>query len=133
MSTIRTNSSRRVSLDHFEPSLSDDPQAQKKLRASLELIDYTAFAANREVLAGMIGEPDAAAFQRLAVATALAHGRWLAESLSLAGLPPEVHGARAQKLGELRRAYEELSGAYEALREAVERGLIRFTAPAMQR
>ncbi len=50
-------SSYRVSLDHFEPQETTDPQAQRRLRGQLEQIDYTAFAANKEALSRRWGRP----------------------------------------------------------------------------
>lgn len=124
MSIMRTNSTRR--LDHFEPEDNDDPQVQKKRRGQLEQIDYSAYAANREVLSHMLGAADAAGFQRLAVAAAHARGMWLAESLrlshSLQGLSP----AEIAKLAHLRNAYVELTEAYEGLRRLVERGHVPY-------
>lgn len=126
MSTTRTNSTRR--LDHFEPEDNDDPQVQKKRRGHLEQIDYSAYAANREVLGHMLGAADAASFQRLAVAASHARGMWLAEALrlshSLSGLSPTEAG----KLVHLRSVYEELTEAYEGLRRLVERGHVAFRA-----
>ena len=69
MSLIRTNSVRRTS-DHFEPEMSDDPHVQKRVRAQLEQMDYTAFAANREAVSHDVGPLDPARIQRLAVAAA---------------------------------------------------------------
>src|SRR4051794_13764149 len=124
MSTTRTSNTRR--LDHFEPEDSDDPQVQKRRRGQLEQIDYSAYAANREVLGHMLGTADAAAFQRLAVAAAHARGMWLSEAVRLShalhGLPP----AEIVKLAQLRTAYEELTEAYEGLRRLVERGHVAF-------
>ena len=124
MSTTRTSNTRR--LDHFEPEENDDPQTQKKRRGQLEQIDYSAYAANREVLGHMLGAADAASFQRLAVAASHASGMWLAEALrlshSLQGLSP----AEAAKLVHLRTVYDELAEAYEGLRRLVERGHVAF-------
>ena len=50
MSVTRT-STVRSALDHFQPELNDDPQAQRRLRGQLEQIDYTAFTANRDAIA----------------------------------------------------------------------------------
>ncbi len=124
MSTTRTSNTRR--LDHFEPEDNDDPQVQKRRRGQLEQIDYSAYAANREVLTHMLGALDAAGFQRLAVAASHARGLWLSEALrlshSLQGLSP----ADSAKLVHLRTVYEELTEAYEGLRRLVERGHVTF-------
>lgn len=121
MSTTRTASVRRLN-DHFEPEVSD-PIDQRRLRGQLEQIDYTAFAANREALAQILGPADAAGFQRLAVAAAMARARWVKEALVIA----ESGVADAQsieRLAGLRASFEELSGAYEGLRRMVERGYL---------
>lgn len=124
MST-RTNSYRRNVMDHFEPDVSDDPQAQRKLRGQLEQIDYTAFTANRDIIAQGLGAADAAKFQRLAVAAAVARTRWVSTALAV-GSPQGMTGEQTRQLTELRSAYEELSEAYEALRRMVERGYLTF-------
>lgn len=131
MSSIMTSSTRR-SRDHFEPSDSD-PQEQRRLRGHLEQIDYTAFVSNREVIPQVLGlgqsHTEPAAFQRLAVSTASARARWIAEALKLSEAGQAVGAAEAQKLAGMRAAYEELSEAYEGLRELVERGYLPYRAP----
>ncbi len=64
----RLSSFKRQAHDHFEPQDDSDPTAQRRLRGQLEQIDYTAFASNREVIGAVLGQADAAKFQRLAVA-----------------------------------------------------------------
>ena len=76
---MQTGSYRRQR-DHFEPQ-DIDPQEQRKLRGLLEQIDYSAFVANREVLGQMVPGLDPSAFQRLAVMTATARGKWVSEGL----------------------------------------------------
>jgi long-subunit acyl-CoA synthetase (AMP-forming) len=115
-------------MDHFEPDVSDDPQAQKRLRGQLEHIDYTAFASNREVIAQSLGHADAAKFQRMAIAAALARARWVSAALAASGTQPLTAEQTAQ-LTQLRSAYEELAEAYEALRRMVERGYLSFRGP----
>ncbi len=126
MST-RTQSYRRAALDHFEPEVSDDPQVQRKLRGYLEQIDYTAFASNREVIGQILGQADAARFQRLAIASATARARWVAAALTAADASQAPSTADIARLADQRAAYEELSEAYEALRRMVERGYLAFT------
>ena len=82
MTMTRTATIRRA-MDHFEPEADSDPQAQRRLRGYLEQIDYTAYAANLAVLAPVVGEVDAARFQRLAVAAAQARAQWAAEALAM--------------------------------------------------
>lgn len=127
MSITRTNQAR--SLDHFQPEESDDPQVQKRRRAHLDQIDYAAYAANKEVLAQMLGTVDAAHFQRLAVSVSHARGQWLGEAIRLSHAP-SLAPAEAQKLAALRTLYEELSEAYEGLRRLIERGHVHYRAPA---
>jgi hypothetical protein len=123
--STRTNSFRRNVMDHFEPDVSDDPQAQRKLRGQLEQIDYTAFTANRDVIAQGMGSADAAQFQRLAVAAAVARTRWVSTALAM-GSPQGMSAEQTQHLTDLRCAYEELAEAYEALRRMVERGYLTY-------
>ena len=120
MSTIQTSSYRRPR-DHFEPQ-DTDPHEQRRLRGLLEKIDYSAFVANREVIGQMLPKLDASMFQKLAVLTATARAKWVAESLrqSESGAPSTPD--QIARLTSARAAYEELAEAYEGLRRMVERG-----------
>jgi hypothetical protein len=120
MSTIQTSSYRRQR-DHFEPQ-DADPQEQRRVRGLLEQIDYAAFIANREVIGQMLPKLDAAAFQRLAVMTATARAKWVAESLRQADSGAPSTPDQIARLSSARNAYEELAEAYEGLRRMVERG-----------
>ncbi len=122
MSTIQTASYRRQR-DHFEPQ-DADPQEQRRLRGLLEQIDYSAFIANREIIGQMLPKLDAAAFQKLAILTATARGKWVAESLrqSESGAPSTPD--QIARLTSARTAYEELAEVYEGLRRMVERGYV---------
>lgn len=122
MSTVQTNSYRR-SRDHFEPQ-DIDPHEQRKLRGQLEQIDYAAFVSNREVVGQMLGSADAASFQKLAVLTATARAKWVAEALRLAHSGSPVTPDQAARLTAHRSAYEELAEAYEGLRRMIERGYL---------
>ena len=122
MSTIATNSTRR-SRDHFEPQDSD-PQEQRRLRGMLEQIDYTAFVANREILGQALSRVNAGSFQKLAVLTAQARARWVADSVRLAESGSPSTADQIARLTSFRTAYEELAEAYEALRRMVERGYV---------
>lgn len=122
MSTVQTNSYRRQR-DHFEPQDSD-PHEQRKLRGQLELIDYAAFVSNREVVGQMLGGADAGAFQKLAVLTATARAKWVAEALRLAHSGSPVTPDQTARLTAHRTAYEELAEAYEGLRRMIERGYL---------
>jgi len=122
MSTIQTSSYRRQR-DHFEPQ-DADPHEQRRLRGLLEQIDYSAFVANREVIGQMLPKLDASMFQRLAVLTATARAKWVAEGLrqSESGAPSTPD--QIARLASARTAYEELAEAYEGLRRMVERGYV---------
>jgi hypothetical protein len=128
MSSIMT-AGYRSRRDHFEPS-DQDPQEQRRLRGHLEQIDYAAFVSNREVIPQVLGlganHTEADAFQRLAVASATARARWIAEALRLSEAGQAVGVAETQKLAGMRAAYEELSEAYEGLRRMVERGYLPY-------
>ena len=125
MSVTRTSSVRRSS-DHFEPEAPLDPQAQRRLRGHIEQIDYTAYASNREVIGQVLGQADAAKFQKLAVGAALARAQWVAEALALTETPHPLSAEQTAKLARMRAAYEELTEAYEGLRRLVERGYLSF-------
>lgn len=127
MSTIQTNSYRRQR-DHFEPQ-DTDPQEQRRLRGLLEQIDYSAFIANREVIGQMLPTLDPAVFQRLAVLTATARGKWVAEALRLSDSGAPATPDQVARLTSTRTAYEELAEAYEGLRRMVERGYAAIKAP----
>ena len=122
MSTVQTNSYRRQR-DHFEPQDSD-PQEQRRLRGQLEQIDYAAFISTREVVGQMLGAADVASFQKLAVVTATARAKWVAEALRLAHSGSPVTPDQTARLTAHRAAYEELAEAYEGLRRMIERGYL---------
>lgn len=124
--TILTSSYRRQN-DHFEPQ-DTDPQEQRKLRGQLEQIDYAAFVANRELIGQTLSRVDAGTFQRLAVTTATARARWVAEALRLAESGSPVTPDLTARLTAYRTAYEELAEAYEGLRRMVERGYLPLKA-----
>ena len=121
--------SYRSRRDHFEPS-DNDPQEQRRLRGHLEQIDYTAFVSNREVIPQVLGlganHTEPTAFQRLAVAAATARARWIAEALKMTETGMAISPQDAQRLADMRAAYEELSEAYEGLRRMVERGYLPY-------
>ncbi len=102
---------------------------QRRLRGQLEQIDYTAFASNREVIGAVLGQADAAKFQRLAVAAAHARAMWIKAALAMtetgAGLDPR----QTEKLSQLRANYEELTEVYEGMRRMVERGYLAYASP----
>jgi hypothetical protein len=118
--------SRRLVADHFEPGEDVDAKAQRQLRGHLEQIDYTAYAANRKVMSAALGGAETQQFERLALATAYARAKWVATALAVTdrGAPPS--NADVETLANLRRGYEELSEAYDALRRMVERGYMTY-------
>jgi hypothetical protein len=126
MSLIRTNTVRR-SHDHFEPEVSDDPQVQRRVRAQIEQMDYTAFAANREAVGHDLGVLDPAQVQRLAIAAAHARANWVSKALAISENATLPSPNLIDDLAHARSAFEELSSAYEGVRRMVERGYITFT------
>ena len=120
--------SRRLVGDHFEPDEASDAKAQRTLRGHLEEIDYTAYAANLKVMGAALGHADAQKFQRLGMAAAYARARWVATGLAVteSGQPPT--GEDIETLVALRRAYEELTEVYDAMRRLVERGYLPYPA-----
>lgn len=128
MASIMTSNYRRNALDHFEPEPDTDPQAQRRLRGLLEQIDYTAYAANREVLGAMLGTTGLARFQHMAIAAATARARWIKEAMTLASSGQALSAEQTARLTALRASYEELTEAYQAMRRMVERGYLNFEA-----
>jgi hypothetical protein len=125
MSSTVTSSTRRRGLDHFEPE-DVDPQTQRRLRGTLEQIDYTAFASNKALIGQTLSHVDATRFQHMAVATAQARAQWVAAAVAMTETPRIPSHEQVIKLAQMRMAYEELVEAYEALRRMVERGYITF-------
>ena len=103
MSSIVSSSSFGRS-ERFEPEPALDPAEQRKLRGHLEQIDYAAFAANRTVVGQSLGRVDLSTFN-------LSHDQ-------------------VTQLGVLRRTFEELTEAYDAMRRMVERGYLGYTPKA---
>src|SRR5581483_8571242 len=99
MTVTRTNTIWRGS-DHFEPDAGLDPQAQKRLRGALEQIDYIAYATSKEVAAAALESAEA-------------------------GQP--LTAREVDELVAHRRAFEEATEVYEALRHLVERGYLPYT------
>jgi hypothetical protein len=121
-----TSSTRRTG-DHFEPT-DTDPQVQRRLRGYLEQIDYTAYASNKAVLGAIVPNAEAGRFQRLAVATATARAKWVAEAAAMTDASASLSEAQVARLAHLRSAYEELAAVYEATRRLVERGYVAYRA-----
>jgi hypothetical protein len=128
MSSIVSSSSGRRGQEHFVPEVELDPQEQRRLRGHLEQVDYAAFAANRAVVGKLLGQADLARFERMAIAAAHARALWVAAALALTESGQSPTSSQIAQLHALRRTYEELTEAYEALRRMVERGYLRFQA-----
>jgi len=126
--TIASNY-RRAAHEHFEPGDDLDPHAQRRLRGHLEQIDYTAYAANREVVGATLGATDAQKFQKLGVAAAQARARWVATALAASESGQPLSHETIEKIAHLRMAFEELTEVYDAMRRMVERGYLAFAAP----
>lgn len=114
--------------DHFEPEADIDPAEQRKMRGQLERIDYTAYAANREIISRTLAQTDLESFKRLALAAAQARARWVGIAVMLAETTPSPSPTQIEQLGVARRAFEELSEAYEGMRRMVERGYLPMRA-----
>jgi len=127
MSTSRTSMWRTVG-DHFEPDDGADPKAQRQLRAHLEKIDYTAYAANKTVMAAALGRIDLPKFERLALATAKCRARWVAAGVAVGEAGQTPTAVQVQELAQMRTAYEELTEVYNAMRRMVERGYLAHSA-----
>lgn len=125
MSIIRTQSSRNNG-DHFEPDDASDPHVQRALRAALEQIDYTAYAANREVMRKGFPGATAQDFNSLGMAAAKARSLWVAAAVALSRDGKLPDAGQIAELARLRIAYDELSEAYEAMRRMVARGYITY-------
>jgi hypothetical protein len=125
MSTIVSNASRSRS-EHFEPEPALDPSEQRRLRGHLEQIDYAAYAANRAVVGQAIGRTELQKFERLAVATAHARSKWVAAAVQMTESASALTPDQTTQLGLLRRSFEELSEAYDAMRRMVERGYLGY-------
>jgi len=112
--------------DHFEPEAALDPAEQRALRGHLEQIDYTVYAANKEVVARTLHAADPEKFQKLALAAAEARAQWIAAALRVSEHGHAPTPQQAEHLQHLRAAYEELTAAYEGLRRLVERGHLPY-------
>ncbi len=119
--------------EHFEPDEAADPKAQRQLRGQLEEIDFAAYAANRKVLAAALGELDVSKFQRLGLAAAQARAGWIATALVATEGGQAPSHEEIERLARLRRTFEELTEAYDAMRRMVERGYLAYAAPRPQR
>jgi hypothetical protein len=126
MSAIVSNSIRNRGMDHFEPEAALDPQQQRKMRGHLEQIDYTAYAANLEIVGKTLGGVDLGKFQRVAIAAAHARAKWVAAAMAMTEQTPTLSPDQVAQLALCRKAYEELTEAYETMRRMVERGYLAY-------
>lgn len=127
MSVTRTGGFRR-SHDHFEPETDSDPHTHRRMRGLLEQIDYTAYAANKELVGQALGQGDIRKFQRMAIACAQARAVWVAQALAASASGGKLSSADLAQLTHLRTTFEELTEAYEAMRRMVERGYLTMPA-----
>jgi hypothetical protein len=111
--------------DHFEPDADIDAKAQRHLRGHLEQIDYTAYDANRKMLAAL-GKADSGKFERLATAAAIARAQWMAAALAASDGAHPASADQIALIAQHRAAYEELTEAFGALRRLVERGYLAY-------
>ena len=130
MSSIMSTSARAISSEHFEPEAALGPQEARKLRGHLEQIDYAAFAANREVVGQVLGRVDLGTFQRMAVAAAHARSKWVSAAAAMTDKAHALTPDQVAQLGILRKTYDELTEAYEAMRRMVERGYLGYQPKA---
>ncbi len=84
-------------------------------------------------MSAALGHVDAPKFQRLAIAAAYARARWVATGLAVTegGRPPTKQ--EVDTLADQRRAYEELTEVYDAMRRMVERGYLPYADPQAQK
>ena len=126
MSTYSALKNGRVSSEHFVPSNEGDHKDQSKLRGALERIDYTAFAANCEVLSTEIGPTSVQKFERIALFAARARAAWVKAVLASTEGGKKLTQDQIAELAQSRMAYEELTAAYDAMRRMVERGYLTY-------
>lgn len=126
MATV-SSVSRQRGQDHFHPEAELSPESARRMRGYLERIDYAAYAANRDMFLKTIGQVDSAAFQQIAAAAAHARADWLASAVAVTRDGAHPSGDDVARLSAKRRAYDELSEAYEGMRRAVERGYLRYS------
>jgi len=126
MATV-SSVTRQRGQDHFHPEAELSPESARRMRGYLERIDYAAYAANRDMVLKTIGQVDFATFQQLAAAAAHARADWLASAIAITRSGANPNGEDVARMGAKRRAFEELSEAYEGMRRAVERGYLRYS------
>jgi hypothetical protein len=135
MSSTKVTAGRgRAIGDYFEPDeAGGDAKLQRQLRGHLEEIDYAAYAANRQIIGGAIGNADKAQFERLGLAAAQARARWIATALAMTESAQPASPEQIEKLRQSRLAFEELTEVYDALRRTVERGYLTYTTSQTQK
>ncbi len=112
--------------DHFEPDEEVDAKVQRQLRGHLEQIDYTAYVANRTSVRAL-GRADSQKFERLARSAALARTRWMAAALAACDGDHPPSAEQLEQIAQHRKAFEELTEVYGALRRLVERGYLAYS------
>jgi len=130
MPIIKTSTSYRSALDHFEPEPSLDASEQRKLRGHLEQIDYTAYDADVKVLRKAIGEISVTRMKSLALSVARARAEWVQTALVLGDAGRAPSSEETERLSERRAAFEEMRDAYEGVRRMIERGYLAYNPAA---
>jgi len=77
-----------------------------------------------------LATPISTASSGLAISAAHARARWAAASMALSQKAEAPSAQEIDQLAALRRAYEELTEAYEGLRRMVERGYLPYRPKA---
>lgn len=109
-----------------------DHQAQMRLKGNLQQIDYSIFAANREVFHRAVPELDHQTMIRFAVVVSELRAAYVTRGLALSATG---HVPTEQEIAELalaRHRYEEMEAAFRATRRLIERGYSKV-APAKLR
>ncbi len=99
-----------------------DHHAQMRLKGNLQQIDYSIFAANREVFHKVVPELDQQTMIRFAVVVSELRAAYVSRALALSA---SGHPPTEQEIGELalaRQRFEEMEAAFRATRRLIERG-----------
>lgn len=108
--------------DVYEAPEMLDHHAQIRLKGNLQQIDYSIFAANREVFHRAIPELDRQTMIRYAVVVAEHRAAYVTKGLSLSNGAHVPTDEEIAELGKLRCRYEEMEAAFRATRRLIERG-----------
>ena len=109
-----------------------DHHAQMRLKGTLQQIDYSIFAANREIFQKEIPELDQETMIRFAVTVSEQRAAYVAKGLALARAGHAPSDADIAELARLRQRYEELEAAFRATRRLIERGYSKVPAAKLK-